>query len=117
LERADDSEEEQLESEPLARSDPVEDHVGGDFKEDDPEREHLLSDVELVLVDPDVFHEVIRQRVGNIASVYGERIIKMRSSFVMATTEHEGLPSSEMARHRNESKSTIRVGEILRERV
>jgi hypothetical protein len=73
LERADDPEEEQLESEPLARSDPVEDHVGRDLKEDDPEREHLLSDVELVLVDPDVFHEIVRERVGDVASVCAGR--------------------------------------------
>lgn len=73
MERADDPEEEQLESEPLARSDPVEDHVGRDLKEDDPEREHLLADVKLVLVDPDVFHKVVRERVGNVASVYEER--------------------------------------------
>lgn len=78
MERADDPKEEQLESEPLARSDPVEDHVRGDLEEDDPEREHLLSDVELVLVDPDVSHEVVRERVGDVASVCGERTPSMR---------------------------------------
>jgi hypothetical protein len=37
LEGADDAEEEELQGEPLARADAVEDHVGGDLGQDDAE--------------------------------------------------------------------------------
>lgn len=47
LERADGAEEEQLERQPFPGPDAVEDHVGGDLEEDDTQREHLLTDVEL----------------------------------------------------------------------
>lgn len=69
LKGADGAEEEELQRQPLSRADAVEDHVGGDLEEDDAEREHLLADVELVLVDADVLHEVVRDGVGDVASV------------------------------------------------
>ncbi len=69
LEGADRAEEEELKREPFARADPVEDHVGRDLEQHDPQREHLLADVELVLGDADIFHEVVRDGVGNVPSV------------------------------------------------
>ena len=47
----------------------VEDHVGRDLEKHDTQREHLLADVELVLGDADIFHEVVRDGVGNVTSV------------------------------------------------
>lgn len=58
-----------MEGEPLAGADSVEDHVGGDFEEDDAKGEHLLADIELVLGDADIFHEVISQGVGNVTPI------------------------------------------------
>lgn len=69
LEGADSAEEEELEGQPLARADAVENHVGGNLKEHDAQREHLLADVELVLVDSDFLHEVIGDGVGDVAAI------------------------------------------------
>ena len=69
LEGADSAKEEELKSEPLSRADPVEDHVGRNFGEDNAEREHLLADIELVLVDTDITHEVVRDSIGNVSAV------------------------------------------------
>ena len=69
LEGADDTEEEELESEPLSWADSVEDHVGRDFEKHDTQGEHLLADVELVLGDADIFHEVVCDGVGDVTSV------------------------------------------------
>lgn len=69
LEGTDGAEEEQLEGEPLARADAVEDHVGGNFEEDNTEGQHLLTDVELVLSDADILHEVVGDGIGNVTSI------------------------------------------------
>jgi hypothetical protein len=39
------------------------------FEEDNAEREHLLPNVELVLCDADVFHEVVRNGIGDVAAI------------------------------------------------
>lgn len=69
LKCADGAKEEELESKPKAGTDAVERHVGGDFEKNDTQREHLLADVELVLCDVDVFHEVVGDGVGDVAAV------------------------------------------------
>jgi hypothetical protein len=69
LKGADGAEKEELQCEPLARPDAVQDHVGRDLKQHDAQREHLLADVELVLGDADIFHEAVGDGVGNVASV------------------------------------------------
>ena len=69
LEAADDTEEKELEREPFARTDTVQDHVAGNLEEHNAEGQHLLADVELVLRDADVFHEVVRDGVGHVAAV------------------------------------------------
>ncbi len=69
LEGADGAEEEQLQRQPLARADAVQDHVGRDFEQHDAQREHLLADVELVLRHANVLHEVVGEGVGNVPSV------------------------------------------------
>lgn len=69
LEGADGAEEEELEGQPLAGADAVENHVGGNLEEHDAEREHLLANIELILVDSDFLHEVIGDGVGNVASI------------------------------------------------
>lgn len=69
LEGGDGAEEEELEREPPGGTDAVQDHVGGDFGEHDAEGQHLLADVKLVLVDADVFHELVGERVGDVAAI------------------------------------------------
>lgn len=69
LEGTDGAEEEELQGQPLAGADTVEDHVGGDLEEHDAQREHLLADVELVLRDVDILHEVVGDGIGNVASI------------------------------------------------
>lgn len=58
-----------MEREPLAWPNTVENYVGGDFEENNAEGEHLLTDVELVLVDPNIFHEIVRDSVGNVTTI------------------------------------------------
>ena len=69
LEGTDGTEEEKLKSEPLAGTDAVQDHVGGDLEEDNAERQHLLSDVKLILSDVHICHHVVGDSVGDIAAV------------------------------------------------
>jgi len=69
LEGRDEAEEEELEREPLAGADAVQDHVGGDLEEHDAQRQHLLADVELILRDADILHEVVGDGVGDVAAV------------------------------------------------
>lgn len=69
LEGTDDTKQEQLQSEPFSRADPVERHVCRYFEEDDTQREHLLANIKLVLRDANIFPEIVREGVGNVASV------------------------------------------------
>lgn len=69
LEGTDGAEEEELQGQPLAGADTVEDHVGGDLEEHDAQRQHLLADVELVLRDTDILHEVVGDGIGNVSSI------------------------------------------------
>lgn len=69
LEGADSAEEEQLQRQPLAGANTIEDHVRWDLEEDDTQRQHLLADVELVLVDADVLHHVVRDGIGDVSTV------------------------------------------------
>lgn len=69
LEGADCTEEEELQSEPFAWSNPVQNHVRRNLKQHNPERQHLLPDVELVLCDADVFHETVCDRIRNVAAI------------------------------------------------
>lgn len=69
LEGADGTEEEELESEPLSWAESVEDRVGRECEKYDTQLEHLLADVGLVLLDADIFHEVVRDGVGDVTSV------------------------------------------------
>jgi hypothetical protein len=57
LESTDSTEEEELKCQPFSRTNKVEDHVRGDLKENDTERQHLLTDVELVLCDTNILEE------------------------------------------------------------
>ena len=86
LERADDSEEEQLQCKPFTRPYPIEDHVGRDFKEDDPEGKHLLADIELVLSDADVLHKVVGKRIRDVATIYA----RLGSAVVAGTSSDIG---------------------------
>jgi hypothetical protein len=61
--------EEQLESQPPGRTNTIKSHVGGKFEQHDAERHKLLSRIELVLGDSDIFIEVVRESVGYIALV------------------------------------------------
>ena len=70
LEEGDEAEEEQLQREPLARPHAVQDHVAGNFEQHDAEREHLLTDVELVLVDADVL-QLRSREVGQCLEYHG----------------------------------------------
>jgi hypothetical protein len=69
LECADGTEEEKLECEPLAGPNTVESHVCRDLEQHDTKREHLLTDVELVLIDADVFEEVVRDGIGDVTTI------------------------------------------------
>lgn len=69
LEKAHEAEEEQLEGQPLAGPDSVQDHVGRDLEEHNSQREHLLADIELVLVDADILHELVCNGICNVSSV------------------------------------------------
>lgn len=69
LEGGDGTEEEELESEPLAGTDPVEDHVGGNLEQHNTEGQHLLTNVELILGDLDILEEAVGESVGNIATI------------------------------------------------
>jgi len=69
LECADDAEEEELQGKPLARSNTVENHVGGDFSQNNAERQHLLADIELILINAHIFHELVRDGIGHVSSV------------------------------------------------
>jgi hypothetical protein len=69
LKRTDRAKEEQLQREPLSWTDAVKSHICRDFKKHDPERQHLLPNIELVLCDADVLEEFIGERVGDIAAV------------------------------------------------
>lgn len=84
LERGDQSEEKQLEREPPTRADAVQNHIGRDLEEDDPEREHLLADIELVLGDTEVFEESVGERVGDVAPVCDQTSLR-RKCAVLAT--------------------------------
>lgn len=59
LEDTDNTKEEELKGEPLSRTNPIKDHVGGNLEKNNAQREHLLTNVELILSDPDIFEEVI----------------------------------------------------------
>lgn len=69
LEGTDCTEEEELDRQPLAWTDAVENHVARYLEEDDTEGEHLLADVELVLGYADVDKEVVCQGIGNVSSI------------------------------------------------
>ena len=69
LEGRDNSEEEQLEREPFARTNTIQDHVGRNLKEHDTKRQHLLAHIELVLVDANIFHHVVSNSVRDVATV------------------------------------------------
>lgn len=69
LEGTDSAKKEELQRQPLARADAVEDHVGWNLEEYYAKRKHLLADVELVLCDADILHEVISKGVSDIASI------------------------------------------------
>lgn len=69
LERANQTEQEQLQGEPPAGPNPVEDHIGRDLEQDDTQRQHLLPNVELVLGDADFLHEVVRDGVANVSAI------------------------------------------------
>ncbi len=69
LEDADRSEQKELERQPFSWADPVEDHVRGNLEQHDAQGQHLLADVELVLVDADIFHELVGDGVGDVPSV------------------------------------------------
>lgn len=63
------AEQEELQSKPLSRPDAVQDHVGWDLKEHDAQRQHLLANVELVLCDPDILHELVSDSISDVATV------------------------------------------------
>lgn len=69
LEGRDGAEEEELQGEPLAGADAVENHVGWDFEEHDAERQHLLTDVELILGDADILEEAVGDGVGDVSTI------------------------------------------------
>lgn len=69
LEGRDGAEEEELQGEPLAGADAVENHVGWDFEEHDAERQHLLTDVELILGDADILEEGVGDGVGDVSTI------------------------------------------------
>jgi hypothetical protein len=58
---------EDLTTQPDGRANAVEDHIRWDFPEHDTQREQLLTDVEPVLRDADVFHEVVGKGISNVA--------------------------------------------------
>lgn len=43
--------------------------LGRDLEQHDSQRQHLLADIELVLRNANVFHEVVGNRVRNVAAV------------------------------------------------
>lgn len=69
LECADGAEEEELESEPLAGANSVEDHVGRNLEQDNTQGEHLLANVELILCDTDIVHKLVCEGVRNVSSI------------------------------------------------
>ena len=58
-----------MESQPPGRTNTIKSQVRGKFEQHDAELHKLLSRVELVLGDVDIFHEVVREGVGYIALV------------------------------------------------
>lgn len=58
-----------MKGQPFSSTNTIENHVGGNLEENDAERQHLLSHVELVLGDVYVFKKIVGQSVGNVASV------------------------------------------------
>lgn len=69
LESADGAEEEELESEPLAGANSVEDHVGRNLEQDNTQGEHLLANIELILCDADILHKLVCDGVRNVSSI------------------------------------------------
>ena len=69
LEDTDDTEEEQLESEPLSGTNTIQDHVGGDLEQHNTERQHLLTNIELILGDVDILEEVVGKSVGDVTTI------------------------------------------------
>jgi hypothetical protein len=61
--------EEHLEGQPPGRTNAVYNHIGRKLKHHDAERHELLARIHLVLSDADIFHEVVREGVGDIALV------------------------------------------------
>jgi hypothetical protein len=58
-----------LKCEPLTRANTVERHICRNLEQHDTKREHLLTDVELVLIDADVFEEVVRDGIGDVTTI------------------------------------------------
>ena len=58
-----------MKSEPFAGTHTVKDHVGRDFEQYDAQAEHLLADVELILTDANIFHEVVRDGISHVATI------------------------------------------------
>ncbi len=69
MEGADDAKEEELQRQPLARADAVQDHARRDLEDHNAQRQHLLADVELVPHNANVLEEVVSQGVGDVATV------------------------------------------------
>jgi hypothetical protein len=69
LEGADYTKEEELEGEPLAQSNTVKDHIRRDLSQHDTKRQHLLTNVKLILIDADIFYKVVSDGISHITTV------------------------------------------------
>lgn len=69
LETRDQTKGEHLARDPLPRSDPLEQHVGGDLEHDDAHEHELVAQVDGPLADVDVAGETPRQSAGYVHAV------------------------------------------------
>lgn len=61
--------EEELQGQPFAGTHTVEDHVGRNLEEYNAKRQHLLTDIELVLIDSNIFHEVVGDSICHVTTI------------------------------------------------
>ena len=69
LEGTDGAKQENLQSKPFTGAHAIEDHVRRDLSEHDAKGEQLLADVELILVDANIFHEFVGNGIGNVSTI------------------------------------------------
>ena len=58
-----------MKCEPLAGANTVKRHVCRDLEQHDAEREHLLTDIKLILIDADVMEEVVSDGIGDVTTI------------------------------------------------